>query len=353
MVLALSFAVMIHEFGHFLIAKKKGLYVAQFSIGFGPTLFQFQKGETTYCIKAILFGGYVLMASEPGDEVTKMVGLKTADGEIPFNRTYASLKPRWQAILSFMGPFFNLVLGFVIILGLVWFNGKPTASNEAIITVAENSAMQESGIKTGDKVISIQIGQTGKVIEIENFNDLLDKVGTEFKEENEICFNIEKATELKCVTRKEGKLGFGAFYNYKGKGDITQLVPAAAEWTWESSTQILGAFGNIFKNIFTGKGVSSDVSGPIGIVSMGPQIISYGFPTFMSVLAMLSLNFFVLNLLPFPPLDGSKILFAGYEGIAKKKPSEKFIKIVTNIGVIAFLGLFILLAFKDVIGIFN
>lgn len=354
MVLALSFAVMIHEFGHFLIAKKRGLYVAQFSIGFGPTLFKFQKGETTYCIKAILFGGYVLMASEPGDEVTKMVGMKADEQSIPFERTYASLKPKWQAILSFMGPFFNLVLGFVIILGLVWFNGKPEAHTEAMITVADNSAMADAGIQTGDKVISIQIGQTGEKIIINDFNDLLDKVGKEYKEENEICFNIERTTELKCATRSEkGLLGFGAFYNYKGKGNIVELVPAAAEWTWESSTQILGAFGNIFKNLFTGQGVAADVSGPIGIVSMGPKILESGFPTFMSVLAMLSLNFFVLNLLPFPPLDGSKILFAGYEAIAKKKPSEKFIKIVTNIGVIAFFGLFILLAFKDVFNLFK
>lgn len=94
MVLALSFAVMIHEIGHFLVAKKKGLYVAQFSIGFGPTLFKFTKGETTYCIKAVLFGGYVLMASEPGDEVTKMVGMQANGANIPYERTYASLKPR-------------------------------------------------------------------------------------------------------------------------------------------------------------------------------------------------------------------------------------------------------------------
>lgn len=150
-VLILGAIVIVHEFGHLLAAKKFGVYCKEFSIGMGPLLWQKQKGETAWSIRALPIGGFVAMAGEDEESDEK------DELDIPFERTLNGIKPWKQVIVMAAGAFMNVLLAWLIFIGITAYQGSVSVPPKPIVaSVVENSPAQKAGFHVGDEIIRLE-----------------------------------------------------------------------------------------------------------------------------------------------------------------------------------------------------
>ena len=339
-----SAIIYFHELGHILLAKKNGIYVNEFAIGMGPALFSFQKKETKYSIRAIPMGGFCAMLGE--DEAV--------EDEHSF-----SAKSVWARLsVVVAGPVFNFILAFILALIFIGVCGYDAPKVGAF---SDNSPAKEAGLEEGDIItefnghkiynyrevlVYMQFGQSGDEITL-----LVDRNGNEL----EYSFTPEK-------TENGYKMGIvSAGYE---KGNALDVVKySALELRYQIKTVFLS-----LKYLFTGKVGIKNMAGPVGIVSMMSNTIdkakeSAGGNAGLAVInivinmlnfaILLSANLGVMNLLPFPALDGGRTLLLLVEGIFRKKlPVEKEAAI-NMVGFVLLIGLMVIVMFQDVIKIIH
>ena len=328
-----SVIIIIHELGHFLFAKLNGVYVQEFTLGLGPTLIGFKKGETEYCLKLLPFGGSCVMLGEE----------EASDDERAFNK-----KNVWQRLsIVLAGPVFNFILAFFLSLFLVGFTG---ADLPVLSDVQEGSPAAEAGIMAGDKIVKMDGSRVYNFREIV-YKMLLNKAGDPVTfvyerdgERQEVTITPEQSTEGNYLTGIAG----GAYVPQ----DFFGVIKYAA---LEVRCQVKVVFWSL-RYMVSGYFTPDDIAGPVGIVNMigdtYDEAMEYGilvtFLSMVNIAVMISANLGVMNLLPIPALDGGRILFYLVEIIRRKPLDPDKESKIHMIGLAVLLALMVLILVNDV-----
>lgn len=325
--------VTIHEFGHFIVAKLSGIKVNEFAVGMGPEIFSKQNGETKYSLRALPIGGYCAMEGE--DE-------SSSD---PRSYDNAPAFKRFLTILA--GPAMNLLLA-VIIFTIVVFNSG--TSTRFVGEFSEDSPAKEVGIKVDDEIVSINNHN------IDEFTDI-SKILNDFYVDNSKDTPVE-------VLVKDGSIGKTKIYNINPtfENDIPLLGISSKMRNVSFGEAIVLGFKETGLNIkmifsilgmlFTGKLSFGSLSGPVGVVKEIGNQAQNGVMSVLYFLSYISVNLGIFNLIPFPALDGSKLVTNLYEMITKKRVNKKIEERVTIVGFIILISLIIIITIKDVFTLF-
>ncbi|MBU3912239.1 MAG: RIP metalloprotease RseP [Candidatus Omnitrophica bacterium] len=338
-ILVLSVLVIVHEFGHFIIAKRIGVRVEKFSIGFGPELLGITRGGTRYLISAVPLGGYVKLAGETTEEQTK--------GE---KWEYMSRSVGERSRIIFAGPLLNYILAFLIF-SFVFAIGYPAMTTK-VGNVLPGYPGQAAGLKEGDKILKINgkdvnyweevtaMVHTNKSPELELLVDrdgsLIDLLVRPKSEEVKTVFGSKKKVGLIGIMPTEDIMyvKYGPLKSiYMGSRKLLTLTYVTYRALWASLT---GAIS--FKE---------SVTGPIGIFYITGQAARLGFVYLLHLMGILSASLAIFNLLPIPVLDGGHILFLAIEKIKRKPLSYKLQENITQAGLIILICLMAFVFYND------
>lgn len=347
-ILVLGLLIFIHELGHFLVAKKSGIRVDEFAIGFPPRLFSFVRGGTRYALNLIPFGGYVKIFGETPDEEATNKG--ASDSMIN--------KPKYtQALVLVAGIIFNFLLAglifFILFLKGVEFDAQlvPYVSQESAVRVqfvSDDSIAHSAGIQVGDTIDSVQILNDEPLTE---GNDILDALYSSNKQTTSIVLENKEKGEYRVILNpvtQDSKFGFSlrdAVYIKTGPLVAVKYAFLATGHMIKLTT--VGLF-QFLGQLFTGTANFKEVAGPVGIVSLVGQAAQTGLNEVLILTALISINLGVLNFMPFPALDGGRLLIVGIEAILKRDLDYKKVALVNLIGFVFLIALMILLTFHDI-----
>ena len=366
--------VVSHEFGHMIIAKRSGIQVDEFSIGMGPKIFGFHKGETFYVLRWLPLGGACIFGGMYDDEVLDKLGKdsskkdedldKIADIEdeeiakevdlLRKKRLKFKDAPVWARISTVIaGPLFNFILAYIIALVLVWFYGS---DKPVIKELMDGYPAAEAGLQTGDEIVKINgsrihvgreiyvnmfVNKDGKPMEVTYIRDgqtyTTVIVPRFYEEENRYLMGLTDYMEY--VDCKNASVFSYAFYEVR--------------YGLVATVKSLGM-------LISGNGSKDDIAGPIGMAKIIGDVEEvskpYGFlATFMNMLniaMLLSINLGVMNLLPIPALDGGRLIFLLIEAIrGKPVPAEKE-TIVQLAGIVLLFALMVFVMFNDIMRFF-
>jgi len=337
-IVVFSIIVFTHELGHFLFAKKNGVKVEEFAIGMGPKLFGITKGDTLYSIRAFPLGGFCKMLGE--DEGSNL--------ENAFcNKSVLS---RFQII--FAGPFFNFITALLLFIITALPFGYTTTT---VLEVPEGTPAYIAGIKDGDKIVELNESKIFSYDQIRS--DLALSSGEELsvvvkREKEKITMNItpykneEYGAYLLGVVMKNEKSFLGSFKNGFNR-------------TIGYTKVILDNLKELIVNIAEKEDVSKKVAGPVGIIKhIGNEFSKniresfvYAISAVLTFTAILSINLGLVNLLPIPALDGSRLVFLIVEGIRRKPINEKIETYIHFAGFVVLMGLMVLIIFNDFVNL--
>lgn len=357
--LVLGALVFVHELGHFLAAKKLGVRVDEFALGFPPKLFGKKKGETTYVLNLLPIGGYVKIHGEDPNEES----ISGADS----GRSFAN-KPWWaQSIILVAGVFGNILFAWMLFT-IGFMIGMPTAITPAdrdlvqnphveIISMVPDGPGARAGLIAGDTIHSI--AGNGNRIEGEALTPesiaLLIASGEGKEVTIEYLRGGEKATLS--VTPEKGiskespesaVVGMVMAMTGITQYGFLEAVREGLFMTIEKTKDVAVGLGAFFAGAFTGSADLSEVTGPVGIVGLVGDASRLGLIYLITFTAFISLNLAVINVLPFPALDGGRLLFVLAEAIRGKRISSKIMNMTNGIGLIILLGLIALVTVSDI-----
>lgn len=338
MILILGIIVFIHEFGHFIFAKRAGIYVYEFSLGMGPRIFKFNRknDETDYSLRLFPIGGYVQMA---GEEIEM-------DEKIPENKRMQSKTWVQRFLTIIAGIMFNFILAVVVffIVGLV--NGAP--QNKPYITVVEDGI--NSGIvNVGDRILAVN----GKKVV---FTDVL-VLDVQLNSGKPLSLTVRGTDGIdRDIILNPIEVNNNGDVSYKygiGLGDDVKTgVFAAIKYSFIKFASLVTQMSLVVVNLFTGKLGLSSLSGPIGIFSVVGESARAGFINLVYLVGFISLNVGFMNLLPIPALDGGRILFLIIERIKGSKVDVKVENTIHTIGFALLMLLMLVITFNDIIRLF-
>jgi regulator of sigma E protease len=343
--LVLSLLILVHEFGHYIVAKRSGILVEEFGIGLPPRLFGKKIGETIYSINLLPFGGFVRLHGESSEE--EIVSPKRAFMKKP-------KKVRLAVIMA--GVVMNFLLGVVAFAVLYSFLGIPKETTDVkIVEVNPGSPAQVAGFTVGD--IVRKVDGKGVSTNDEFVSIIEEKKGRKVSLDIERNLNGDKTQTKITITprenppEEEGPLGVvittteiyfppfwqrpfvGAFYGFK----------EAVGW----GGKIAEGFIRIFKDLF--KGITpTEVAGPVGIYALTTQAAKGGLVDLVNFIGFISINLAILNIIPFPGLDGGRLLFIAIESISGKPVLPKVEAAVHTAGIIVLLTLLLALTVHDI-----
>ena len=353
-----SAVIAIHEFGHFAVAKLCGIQVNEFSIGMGPVLWKTVRKGTQYSLRALPVGGFVALEGEESPESRQAEQRADADGSadqgalkeeelaeqpagIPLNEA-----PVWQrALVMVAGAAMNFVLGFVVMAVLIAAQSEPITSR-VIYKVEEGALCGQTGLQAGDKVLAVN-GRRCFVA-----NDMLyELMRTEDYSARFTVLRDGRNVELPDVQfdtwqDDEGQthmsLGFTVYGIRKTPLNVLK----------EAGNSVL-YYGRIIftslMDLLRGRESINDLSGPVGIVTAIGQAASYGWQDLLELLVLITVNLGIFNLLPFPALDGGKVVFLLIEGITGHAVPEKIQSGLTLAAFALLFGLMIFATYNDVV----
>lgn len=350
-IIILSLLVFVHEFGHYIIAKRKGLLVEEFGFGFPPRIFGWKRGETLYSINLIPFGGFVKILGEEGEEKDN-----------PRSFSYQKVSTRIAIVCA--GVLMNIFLMVIILIfGNFWGlpkvidNNIPSVANIRdlkiqILGVASNSPAELVNLKMGDEIVSASVnGDFLKVKEVEELQDFVKKhkgqnVILTIKRQNEI---LEKTVFARQThPQNEGSLGI----ILAKTAIVSYPIYLAPIYGIKDTIYLTGHFFQalffLFKNLIINGKIVGEVGGPVQIALLVHEMTQLGFAFILQFTALLSLNLAILNILPFPALDGGRLIFLIIEGLSKKPIKSSIEKIIHFIGFLILIILTILITIKDI-----
>lgn len=343
-ILGLIALVVVHELGHMLTAKALGVHVPEFGVGFGPALFKKKFGNTVYSFRIILLGGFAKMKGMEG-----IASVEETPGELGAN-SYPSKPPWRRALIIFAGPLANL-LAAVLILAAVYMVGVPTNVTTEVEQVVPGSLADEVGLEPGDEIVSVD------GVLIEEWEDLEEAVG-EKSPGDEVEFVVERSGKsekyLGSLTADPEDTG-RAIVGVQPVLSYTSYGPIEALWLGsERTVQIIGLFGWFVGQLVTGEvNFYESVSSPIGVVGVSSDVVSRDAQSFATLLALISINLAVINLLPILPLDGGHLFFIMAEKVLGRPVSPETVARVAAFGLALILMLFVFATYADLSKIFT
>ena len=343
-IVILGTIVLIHELGHFLFAKLFGVYVYEYSIGMGKKVFSKKpkNSETEYNIRIFPIGGFVRLAGEEGED---------GDTEVPLDRKLYK-KGFWQRFLIFfMGPGFNMLLAIVTLFVMcLCFRG--TLTTLEVAEIPEDYPAYVAGLREGDEILAVE-GE-----EVSTWTQARLKIATS-KEGATLKFKIRRESgEIETLQikpkKEESEDGVVSYvYGVSSKTKEMSGFVGSLEYAVIETKNIILSMGTTLKYLFTGNLGVNDLSGPVGIYEVVDQQAQYGIDSLLYLLAYLSVNVGIMNLIPFPAFDGGHILFLLIEKIRRKPVSQNVEATITGIGFICLILLMIYVTFNDVINLFT
>ncbi|MEG2480664.1 MAG: M50 family metallopeptidase [Clostridia bacterium] len=344
-IVLLGVLIMVHELGHFGASRLCGIAVKEFSIGFGPKLIQWKsrKHETLFTLRPIPLGGYCMFYGDTDDDPK---GEKVDD---PRNYNKA---PVWKRLISVVaGPLMNLVLAFVVAIVLMAGYGQLPAT-PFVVQVEAGMPAAQAGLAAEDRFVSVG----GKSMTDKPVTAVIDEINRT-NDGSPIEMVVEREGEQKTFTvapvldPATGSYRVGVTIQQGVKPMPSgQYVRYAWDACVQSSSAILQALGKLFT---TGEGLN-ETAGPIGVVQMvAQQTQEGGFKIFLNLLVLISINLGLVNLIPIPGLDGSRIVFMLLEAIRRKPVSQRIESAVHLCGYVFLLGVMILFTYKDIARLFG
>lgn len=348
-IIILAVLILSHEFGHFIIAKKSGIRVEEFGLGFPPRLFGIKKGETLYSFNLIPFGGFVKITGED-------------DTESHDSGSFGSKPFYLKAAVLVAGVAFNLLFAYflfvvIIVAGIPTALGDETPANARDIKiliefVAPGSPAEQAGIQTRDIIQKLQ-AETDEIA-ISSESDIY--TFTENHPGEIIRMTIARSGEtitLPVTSRLspgpgEGRIGIVPVRVGIISHPLPQAFWEAAKIVWSTTILTLNVFGTLLGKIFAGNNVAGEVAGPIGIAVIVGQSLDLGFIYLLQLTAFISINLAIINIMPFPALDGGRLLFLIIELIIRRPLPKRFTQYANTIAFFLLLSLIILISISDV-----
>lgn len=325
-ILAFSILILIHELGHFIMAKANNVMVEEFSLGMGPKLFGIQGKETKYLIKAFPIGGYV-----------KMLGDENASLD---PRAFNNKKPLQKLSIVIAGPIMNLVLG-IFLFALIAGNKGYMAP--IIDKLTPNGPAQAAGLLPGDKLV--KINNSG----ILTWEDFVTGIYTSNGNPVTITYSRDsKLNTLKLSPVKDTELNryiVGIYPSEVTKPNIVQSVKYGFIESWSLTKQTAG----FFKTLFTGKASMNDFGGPVTIIKFSGAAAKAGILSLMAFAAYISIQLAIFNIIPFPALDGGFIFLFLFEIITGKKVDDNKVGIINYFGFAILMMLMVFVTIKDIL----
>ena len=331
-ILVLSILILVHEWGHFIVARRVGIPVYEFSLGFGYRLLHYKKNGVVYSLRIFPIGGFVQMAGEQPDDMENPEGFN--------NRT-----PLEKMRVAFAGPFMNFVLAVLLFIYSYAFIGVPTPVKEVVIggLIADQPAAA-AGLKENDQVLAVN-GKT-----VSNWNEFTDII----KESNQKPLHLKidrdgniiykTVTPQKTKQSPDPKIGAYSKVNYEKQGIITSIKFGFVR-TYDFTVLMVQSLGMLF----SGEASTSDLAGPVGITMMVGEAAQGGMLYLLAFTAFLSINLGVLNLLPIPALDGNRIMFGIVEAIRRKPIAPEKEGFIHWIGFMFLMLLIVLVTYNDIV----
>ncbi len=314
-----------HELGHFMVAKAVGVKVNEFAFGMGPALYQREKGETLYSVRLIPIGGYCAMEGENED----------SENPRAFNN-----KPGWAKLsILFAGAAMNILIAVLVLSITMGIIGGTTTT---IAQVDPSRPAYEAGLQPGDEIVAINGEKIGSWGDLSAYiND--DKTPIDIAVER----NGQEVTATMVPVEVDGQYLIGI--TSKVTHNPVVALKNGIITTWNMTVLML----DTFRMLVTGAVPATEIAGPVGIVSMVNDASSYGWYSFATLLALMSINLAILNLLPLPALDGGRILFVIIRKITGKMISDQMEGTIHTIGMALLIGLMVFATWNDIVRLFT
>lgn len=339
-IIVLLVTVLVHEWGHFIAAKKSGMLVEEFGFGIPPKLWSFKRGETKYSINALPFGGFVKIAGENGLE-----------SGVPNDRQFESKPWYKQSIVLVAGVVCNMLLA-ILLFTISYSLGTPTLSDTGtptVLHVTKGSPIDLSGIKVGDTITKIvKYDKEITTIDTESLkktiNDSTDPLTISFVNNKK-----EKTVEVS-PKKQDGVTALGISIEKVAleKTSIPKAFIRAIKQTVFITKSIFSTVGHLVSSLFIKGDETQSLIGPIGLAGEIKNASAIGFGYLLAFTAMISINLAVINILPFPALDGGRLVIVLLERISRRKFSKTVINIIHASGFLLLIGLMIFLSIGDI-----
>ncbi|MCU0640949.1 MAG: RIP metalloprotease RseP [Candidatus Margulisbacteria bacterium] len=334
-----TFIALVHELGHFIWAKRAGIRVIEFGLGFGPRLWAREKNDTTFSLNLIPILAFVRIAGEGEDK---------EDLETPPDQKYQakSAAQKFMAIVS--GPAMNLLAAAVVLSFLFLIAGVPSGVSSEIGSVNKNSPAEKAGLRVGDRLVSIN-GKSFNKMEaaIAFIHQSRDRSLTLLIERGSKKMTIAAAPKFN-ERLKVSLLGFSPKPIYKKVNPLFALYYGVAQTGAMILTTLL-----VVWQLILGAVSLRDLAGPIGIAQITGRYAESGLVSLVYFAAFISVNVGVLNLLPLPALDGGRLVFILLEWLRKKPVDSKLEMAINQWGFAALLGLMAVVSFNDILRLFS
>ncbi|CCO09436.1 RIP metalloprotease RseP [Desulforamulus hydrothermalis] len=333
-VVVFGLLIFFHELGHFLVAKRVGILVHEFSLGFGPKIIGFHRGGTRYNLRLLPLGGFVRMAGmDPNEE---------ADKDIPVEQTFNHKSAMQRAAVIIAGPLMNFVLAAVLFALILMVQGVPDPSTTKVGEVLAGSPAQQAGLQIGDVIVAVnnQPVQTWDQLVAATNRTPGQPLQVKVRRDNQ-----ELNLTATAVKDKSGQYKMGIKPALK-KMDPFSALAKGTSFTIQISGLILAFLGQMFT-----QQAPLDLGGPVRVVSEIGKAAEFGIFQVMQLAAFLSINLGLFNLLPIPALDGSRVLFLLWEKISGRpvEPSkESFIHLI---GFGLLLLLMVVITYNDIVSL--
>lgn len=355
--LVLFVLILVHEWGHYIVAKKTGMRVDEFAIGFPPRLFAIKKGETEYTFNLLPIGGFVRIYGE---------NPLTAGETLAEPRSFAA-KPRWaQALVLLAGVTMNVIFAWLLFAS-TFMIGVPTAVDEAV--ASPEASLYISGVLPGSslsgivpagaQVISLEANQKSlTTLTPSQFSQFIQNNGAE-----ELSLTYKYAGEVKIVkvtpsagliSSDEEKIAIGVSLALVEtvKESFIEAIKSATIATTNGLADISVGLYNLLNQTIHGTADFSQVAGPVGIVGLVDDAASYGITALLTFTAMISLNLAVINLLPVPALDGGRLVFVAIEAIIRRPIKPIWTTRLNLIGFVLLMTLMVVVTWHDIARLF-
>ena len=324
----LLFVILIfpHELGHFVAAKLCGVQVNEFAFGMGPVILKKQGKETLYSIRAFPVGGFCAMEGEDTEEAT--------ENPRAFNN-----KSWWKKIIILVaGAAMNIIIAFLVMIFAAVYMGTPTTT---INSVTDGGAASMAGIQAGDKIVRVSDSR------VDSWEEFVGCMQKEIKADKTISITVErngneKTFSLSPQRQKNGKYVIGVISKQRHNLFIGMKNGMA------STVKMTKALFESFKMLFTSKEAINQVSGPVGMIKIVSDAAGLGVFYYLYLVALISLNLAIFNLLPLPALDGGRIIFVIIRMFTGRAISDKVEARVHMIGMALLLTLTVFVTWNDI-----
>ena len=367
-VLILSILVLIHELGHFSVAKKAGIYVEEFGLGLPPRVWGIKKGETIYSLNLLPFGGFVRMYGE--DEIDE------PKSDVPASRAFVNQSPWVRLAVTVAGVSMNLLLGIFLFSLVYSFSGVPDPLGLVqVLQIQPDSPAATAGLQPEDVIAEIneltdsnRNGQLDKYqpTQAEQFVALINQyqgqplqftVWRDLKRDsqNQLQYTTHQLTITPRANPQpdQGALGViisqavvPKFYLWYQMPFVGAYYGIKEAWGW--MLMILAMLKKLVFDLFTQSQVPKDVAGPVGIYQLTGEVVKFGWLPVLRFAGILSINLAVMNILPLPALDGGRLWFILAEAVTGKRWFPKAERYIHSVGMLLLIGLLLLVTVADI-----